>query len=211
MADNVSHIIEDEGMLLLSGWREALGALSVAMALLACGIYVWQTLVGQIRPHPLSWFLFGVLSVTGYWVQRDQGAQAGSWALLAMTFICFVLAGVSIAKGERHFSWREWAFLVAGFLVFLMYLFTKEPNVAALLTTVIDALGFGPTFARGWSQPQKDSVTSFALNGAKFAPSLLAMEPATFATCVYPVTLLILNAAVAIMLVLRRRRGEALS
>ena len=90
-------------MLLLSGWREALGALSVAMALLACGIYVWQTLVGQIRPHPLSWFLFGVLSVTGYWVQRDQGAQAGSWGLLAMTFICFAPGGANIAKGERHF------------------------------------------------------------------------------------------------------------
>ena len=62
-------------MLLLSGWREALGALSVAMALLANGIYVWQTLVGEVRPHPLSWFLFGVLSVTGFLVQRNQGAR----------------------------------------------------------------------------------------------------------------------------------------
>jgi hypothetical protein len=80
-----------------------------------------------------------------------------------MTFICFGLAGLSVAKGERHFSTREWAFLVAGCPVFLLYLFTKEPNTAAVLTTVIDGLGFGPTFTRGWSQPRKDSVISFAL------------------------------------------------
>jgi cadmium resistance protein CadD (predicted permease) len=185
--------------------REALGALSVAMALLACGIYVWQTLAGQIRPHPLSWFLFGILSATGYWVQRDQGAGAGGWVLMTMTILCFLLAGLSFAKGERRFPRREWAFLVAGCVAFLFYLFAREPNIAALLTTGVDALGFGPTFARGWSHPRKDSVTSFALNAAKFVPSLLAMQSVTLATCIYPATLLVLNGAVSIMLVLRRR------
>jgi hypothetical protein len=182
-----------------------LGALSVAVAILACGVYVWQTIVTQIRPHPLSWFLFGILSVTGYWVQRDQGARAGSWVLLAMAVICFLLATVSFASGERHFSREEWAFLIAGCIVFLLYLFTKEPNVAAALTTLVDILGYGPTFARGWSQPHKDSVTSFALDGAKFVPSLLAMDPFSFATSAYPITLLVLNASVAILRVARRR------
>jgi hypothetical protein len=189
----------------MSDWRDALGALSVAMALLACGVYIWQTVVSQIRPHPLSWFLFGILSVTGYWVQRDQGAKAGSWVLLAMSIICFILAVVSFMRGERHFSKAEWAFLIAGCVVFAIYLFTKEPNIAAVLTTLVDMLGYGPTFARGWRQPRKDSVTSYALNGAKFVPSLLAMQPVSVATCFYPATLLVLNTAVALMLVIRRR------
>jgi hypothetical protein len=192
----------------LSDWREMLGALSVVLALIAAVIYVWQTISGQVRPHPLSWFLFGILSATGYWVQRDQGARAGSWALLAMIVICFLFAGLSVARGERYFSWKEWAFLVAGCLVFLLYLFTKEPNAAVVLTTVIDGLGYGPTLTRGWSHPRKDSVTSFALNSVKFAPSLAAMQPISFATCVYPATLLVLNAAVTIMLLARRRALE---
>ena len=76
---------------------------------------------------------------------------------------------------------------------------------AAALTTLVDALGYGPTFVRGWSQPNKDSATSFALNGVKFVPSLMAMDPISFATSFYPATLLVLNTAVAIMLVIRRR------
>ncbi len=158
-------------MQVLEGWKDALGILSVAVAIVAAIIYVIQTLRGEVRPHPLSWFLFGVLSATGYWVQRDQGAHQGSWTLLAMTIICFLFVAASVARGERSFSREEWAFTIAGGAVFILYLFSRQANVAAALTTIVDALGYGPTFA-----------TSF-----------------------YPATLLVLNTAVAIMLVMRRR------
>ena len=186
-------------------WRDALGLVSVALAVLAAVIYIAQTLRGEVRPHPLSWFLFEILSLTGFLVQRDEGARQGSWTLMAMTIICFLFVAVSVARGERSFSRREWAFLVAGGAVFVVYLFTRQANVAAALTTLVDALGYGPTFVRGWSQPKKDSVASFALNWVKFVPSLMAMDPISFATSFYPATLMVLNAAVAIMLLLRRR------
>jgi len=189
----------------LADWRDMLGALSVALAVLAAVIYIAQTVRGEVRPQPLSFFLFGVLSLIGYWVQRDQGARQGSWTLLAMTIICFLFAAVSVAKGERSFSRQEWAFVAAAGAVCALYLFSRDANVAAALTTAIDALAYGPTFTRGWSQPRKDSVTSFALNGAKFIPSLMAMAPISFATSFYPATLIVLNSAVAIMLVWRRR------
>jgi hypothetical protein len=35
------------------------------LAVLAAVITIAQTLRGEVRPHPLSWFLFGVLSLTG--------------------------------------------------------------------------------------------------------------------------------------------------
>jgi hypothetical protein len=192
-------------MQVLEDWRDALGILSVALAIIAAIIYVFQTLRGDVRPHPLSWFLFGILSATGYWVQRDQGAHQGSWTLLAMTIICFVFVAASVARGERSFSRQEWSFAVAGGAIFVLYLFTREPNVATALTTIVDALGYGPTFVRGWSHPRKDSVTSFALNGVKFVPSLMAMDPISFATSFYPATLLVLNTAVSTTLLLRRR------
>jgi hypothetical protein len=189
----------------MNNWRDALGILSVALAVLAAVIYIAQTLRGEVRPHPLSWFLFGILSLTGFLVQRNEGARQGSWTLMAMTIICFLFVIVSVARGERSFSRSEWAFLIAGGAVFVVYLFTGQANVAAALTTLVDALGYGPTFVRGWSQPKKDSVASFALNGVKFVPSLMAMDPISFATSFYPATLMVLNAAVAIMLAMRRR------
>jgi peptidoglycan/LPS O-acetylase OafA/YrhL len=105
-------------------WRDALGLLSVTIAIVAAIVYLMQTLRSEVRPHPLSWFLFGILCATGYWVQRDQGARQGSWTLLAMTIICFLFVAVSVARGERSFSRQEWAFVVAGGAVFIVYLFS---------------------------------------------------------------------------------------
>jgi hypothetical protein len=164
------------------GWRDALGLLSVALAVVAAAIYVAQTLRGEVWPHSLSWFPFGILSLTGFLVQRAEGVRQGSWTLIAMTIICFVFVAVSVARGERNFSRPEWSFAIASGAVFILHLFTGEANIAAGITTLVDALGYGPTFVRGWSHPRKDSVTSFALNGAKFIPSLMAMDPISFAT-----------------------------
>ena len=122
-----------------------------------------------------------------------------------MTLICFLFVAVSVAREERSFSRQEWAFVAAARAVFALYMRTRDASVAAALTTAIDALGYGPTFARGWSFPRKDSATSFAINAVKFVPSLMAMDPLSFATSFYPATLLVLNTAVSIMLLTRRR------
>ena len=91
---------------------------------------------------------------------------------------------------SRSFSRTEWAFVEAGGAVFALYMFTRDRQRRRGDDDVaIDALGYGPTaFTRGWSCnfQEKDSVTSFALNGAKFVPSLMAMDPISFATSVLP-------------------------
>jgi hypothetical protein len=82
---------------------------------------------------------------------------------------------------------------------------SASPAIGLARVSRLGALGYGPTFARGWSFSKKDSATRFALNGVKFVPSLMAMDPISFAASFYPATLLVLNAAVAIMLLMRRR------
>ncbi len=186
------------------GYKETMGALAVLIALVAYGIYGWQTTTGETRPHPLSWLIFGILTGTGFLVQWNENAGAGSWVMGVTAAICFILAAVSVKKGERTFPWYEWAFLIAAGVVFLFYLSTKEPTSSAILATAVDVLGYGPTLTKAWSRPASDSVTSFALNSLKFIPSLFAMNNISVATCVYPSTLIVVNGAVAILLLWRR-------
>lgn len=181
-----------------------MGAFAVLIALVAYGIYGWQTAGGQTRPHPLSWLIFGLLTTTGFLVQWNENAGPGSWVMGVTAAICFILAVMSIKKGERRFPWYEWAFFFAASVVFLFYLWTKEPTVSAVLATTVDVIGYGPTLTKGWSRPATDSVTSFALNSLKFVPSLFAMESVSIATMLYPSTLIVVNAVVVILLLWRR-------
>src|ERR1700733_7393795 len=111
--------------------KDLMGALAVLIAVLAYGIYVWKSLRGEVRPHPLSWLIFGVLTGTGYLVQLDQKAGPGSWVMAITTVVCLLLCLMSFWRGERTFPWYEWAFLAAAVVVFAFYLWSRNPDLIA--------------------------------------------------------------------------------
>ena len=80
--------------------KDVMGALAVLIAVIAYGIYVWKSLRGEARPHPLSWLIFGLLTGTGYLVQLDQKAGPGSWVMAITTIVCFLLCLMSFWRGS---------------------------------------------------------------------------------------------------------------
>lgn len=206
--------------------KDVMGALAVLIAIAAYGIYVWKTLRGDARPHPLSWLIFGVLTGTGYLVQLDQKAGPGSWVMAITTLVCLMLCVMSFWRGERTFPWYEWAFLGAAIVVFAFYLWSRNPEligdvvggtprdllirhapaISSTLAAFVNVLGFGPTVTKAWLRPHSDSVGIFVLNSLKFVPSFFALDNISVATCVFPATLVIANAGVALIIYLRRQQ-----
>jgi hypothetical protein len=188
-------------------FKLAMGALSVILMLIAYAIYIGQTARAEgVRPHPFSWFLWGFVTGVAYLVQITQGAGAGSWVVGFTAIICLFIGAISLFKYRWRFSSFDWFCLVAGLVVFLYYMFSKNPTQSAILATTTDIIGYGSTLKNGWTKPHKDSATSFALNSAKFVPSLFALESYSIATWLYPATLVLMNGAVAAMLIVRRRQ-----
>jgi hypothetical protein len=208
----------------VAAFKDLMGALAVVIAVIAYGIYAWQTLRGEARPHPLSWLIFGILTGTGYLVQLDQAAGPGSWVMGITTIVCLLLCVMSFCKGERAFPWYEWAFLAAASIVFAFYLWSRQPEllaatlsgalrdavvahgpaISAVLASIVNVLGFGPTLTKAWARPHSDSVITFLLNGIKFIPSFFAMDSISVATCVLPATLVVANVVVAAVIYARR-------
>ena len=186
-------------------FKDLMGALSVAIALFSYALYVWKTFHAHARPHPLSWLIFGVLSGTGFLIQYDQGAGAGSWVMGVTAAVCLMLCLIGFRQGERNFPWYEWAFLAAAAIVFAFYLVSRQPATSAILASIVNVLGFGPTLTKAWARPHSDSSSTFMLNGLKFVPSLFAMDIVSVATCVLPASLVVTNLAVALIIVLRRQ------
>jgi hypothetical protein len=103
----------------------------------------------------------------------------------------------------------DWLSLIAGLIVFGYYLSSRNPTMSAILATATDVIGYGSTVKKGWAEPRKDSATSFALNSLKFVPSLFALNSYSLATWLYPATLVVVNGAVAAVLLFRRYNLEA--
>jgi hypothetical protein len=189
--------------------QSALGGLSVAIMVVAYAIYLRQAAAKGIQPHPFSWFLWGLVTGVAYLVQVAEHGGAGSWVVGLTALSCFVIGGFSLLKHRWRFHWIDWVAVGAGFMVLTYYLLARNATQSAVLATTTDVIGYVSTIRKGWVEPEKDSATSFALNSAKFVPSLFALESRSVATCLYPATLVFMNAFVAGMLLWRRRRLHA--
>ena len=191
-------------------FKSAMGCLSVGIMVVAYAVYIWQTTRDEgVRPHPFSWFLWGFVTGVAYLVQISEGGGAGSWVVGFTAIVCLLIGAVSFLKHRWRFSPFDWLSLGVGLGVFAYYLLSRNPIQSAILATATDVIGYGSTIKKGWTEPERDSVTSFALNSAKFIPSLLALDSYSITTYLYPATLVLMNAAVAAMLLIRRRQFAA--
>lgn len=188
------------------GYSTALGALSIATGIVAYTVYIVQTIrKGGVQPHPFSWLLWGLVTLVAYLVQWSQGGEAGSWVTGFTAVVCFVIGGLTLRKNRWQFSWFDWFSAGAGLFALGFYVFARNPTYSAIFATAADVVGYGPTIKKGWTEPHRDSATSFALNSGKFFVALFALGSYSIATWLYPATITIVNAGVAVMLLLRRK------
>lgn len=183
----------------------ALGAISVLIGAAAYAIYIAQT-IGKsgVEPHPFSWLLWAAVTGVAYAVQATQGGGAGSWVTGFTAAVCFLIGMLTLFKHRWRFSWFDWTSLAVGLIVLGYYIVVRNPAVSAILATIIDVVGYGPTIKKGWYEPRKDSATSFGLNGIKFFVALPALGSPLISTWLYPATIGTVNVGVTGMLLLRR-------
>jgi hypothetical protein len=187
-------------------FKFAMAGLSIILMTIGYSIYIWQSLRGRsVQPHPFSWFLWSLVTGVAFLVQHAQGAGPGSWVSGLTSIACLLIGTFSLVRHEWRFSMFDWSSLAVGLVVFGFYLSTHRPTLSAVLATAVDCAGYAPTFRKGWRAPHQDSVASFSLNSAKFVPAILALHSYSVATWLYPATLVVMNAAVATVLIWRRR------
>jgi hypothetical protein len=182
-----------------------MGIASIAIGIRACGVYLWQaSKAGGIQPHPLSWLLWGIVTVVAFVVQAATGGEAGSRVSALTAAACVLIGLLSLFRHRWRFSLSDWLSLGTGLLLLGYYLSARNLISSAILATAVDIVGYGPTVKKGWFKPYNDSVSSFALNSVKFFPEICALKSYSLTTWLYPATLVLVNEAVAIMLLLRR-------
>ena len=182
-----------------------LGFLTIVIALVSYGIYFRNIFLGKTKPHAFSWFIWAVLSGIVFFAQVVENAGPGAWITGFTAVVCFIISVVASFKTEEQFSVFDWTSLTCALAALILWRFTKDPGLAVGLISLTYALGFLPTFAKGYRKPYEETATTFALNALKFAVSILALATFSLATWLYPVTLVLLNGIFAAMLLLRRK------
>ena len=174
--------------------------------------YIWSIFRGTIRPHVLSWSIWGLTTSIVFFAQRAGGAGVGAWPVGISALLAFSIAIIAYLKrADIRISTTDWLFFVLALLAIPLWAVTHNPVWAVLLVTFVDVLGFGPTIRKAYRQPQTESVLFFSLIVLRNIFVLMALEHYSVTTVLFPSAIGTMAAVVMMTVVLQRQALARLS
>lgn len=186
-------------------YKSLLGALAIVVGLVGYIPYFRDIFRKRTKPHAFSWFVWGILTAIAFFAQVTRGGGPGTWVTGITALACLVISGLALFYGERDIKMIDWLSLLDALVGIVFWVFTNDPFLAVILVTVIDAVGYIPTFRKGFHKPYEETISTFFLSSLKFLIALFALRSLNLITWLYPASLVLTNAFFVAMLISRRR------
>lgn len=188
------------------GYKEILGAMATIIGFIGYIPYFRGIFLGSTKPHAFSWFIWGLIMAIVFAVQVVEKGGPGTWNTALSTIACFSIAILALFYGKRAFPFFDWIILVTAMLSLVFWRLMNDPTVSIVIISIVDAVGFVPTFRKGFNLPFEENISTYASFALKFTISIIALDTLTIATWLYPASLVLMNGAFAFLLLARRRQ-----
>ena len=187
-------------------YKTILGIIAVIIALAGYVPYFRDIFRGKTKPHAFSWLVWASLTGIAFFGQIFDKGGAGAWVTGFTAVVSFAIFFLALKKGEKNItSSDKWSLFGAGVALVLWYL-TSSPMGSVILITLIDALGFYPTFRKSYHKPHEETMLTFFLSGLKFVIAIIALQNYSVVTYLYPASLVLMNFIFVGLLIVRRRQ-----
>lgn len=184
-----------------------LSVIATTISVLAIFPYVASTLRGAIRPHVMSWTIWGITTSIVFWAQREAGGGVGAWPIGFSAVVSFLIAIAAFTKrSDVHITRTDWLFFLSALAAIPLWYATSSPLLAVLLVTAVDVLGFGPTLRKAYDVPHSESLLFFSMIVVRNLLVLMALESYSLTTILFPAAIGSMAAVVITLVVLRRAK-----
>ncbi|MEM9667687.1 MAG: hypothetical protein AAF950_02085 [Pseudomonadota bacterium] len=193
-------------MMAASALRELLAGLAIALTIAMYFPYISSILRGGTRPHVFSWIIWGAGTVIVFFAQISDGAGVGAWPIgVSAVISCFVAYLAFLKSGDRSITSTDWIFLILAGAALPLWFLTSEPLSAVIILTIVDLLGFGPSFRKAYTAPYEESAMFFSLSLIRNGLVLGALENVSWTTALFPAAVAIACLVFVAWLLIRRR------
>jgi hypothetical protein len=187
-------------------YRVLLGGIAAVLGVIGFLPYFRNLLGGKTKPHTFSWLIWGVLSSITFTAQVVSGAGPGAWIIAVAAILSLGVFVIAIFKGEKEItSVDEISLGAAGFGI-VLWIVTTNPLWSVIIVSIVDAVGYIPTFRKTYKQPYEETLSLYFLSSISFVISLFALQVVSLTTALYPTSLIATNIVFISMVLMRRRK-----
>jgi hypothetical protein len=195
---------------MMHSMKELLGIASITLAIVSYVPYVSHVLRRTTKPHTFSWLVWSVLSAIGFSVQLLGNGGPGAWLAGLTALMALAVFVLSLRYGEKRILPVDWASLLLAGGALALWALTSQPLASVILISLISLIdvvgGFFPTFRKSITKPHEETASIYLLYSISLGFSLAALQSFTLTNALYPASFVIINALMAVFLVVQRRR-----
>lgn len=186
--------------------KEILSAAAIVLTLVAFLPYVHSILRGTTRPHMFSWVVWGATTFVVFLAQLEDQGGVGAWPIGMSGGITIGIAVLAYRKrADVAITATDWLFFLAALSSLPLWYLTSDPMWAVVVLTVVDVLGFGPTFRKAWHHPHSESVLFYGLFAVRNTLVVLALEHYSLTTTLFPAVIAAACMLLMALIAFRRR------
>jgi hypothetical protein len=167
--------------------------------------YIIDILRKKTQPHAYTWLIWSLTQGIGAAGILHGGGGITGYGWWMSTGIAFLVFLLSFRYGTKNITRSDTFVLAAAIIAILAWVGLHEPLLAVILATLIDFLGYIPTFRKSWTEPWREDLLAWV--GFIIAPTLsfLSLTEYNFLTSTYVVMTILANLGLSLLLIVRRQ------
>lgn len=183
--------------------KEFAGSVAIFLSLVGYIPYLRDVFRGKTKPHAFSWIVWTLITFIVGIAQLAAGAGWGTIHNLFTGVVCLVIVFYALKNKDKYIKPIDVYLFCAALAAIPLWIITSNPTYSIVMITVIDVLAFAPTLRKTWRDPGSETLISYLLAGIKYIVALAAINVYRLATLLYPIALIIMNAAIVGIIVLK--------
>ncbi|MBQ0724063.1 MAG: hypothetical protein KBT50_03100 [Cycloclasticus sp.] len=185
--------------------KEMLSLAAIILTFVAFIPYIRSIFNQQTKPHVFSWLIWSITTFIVFVAQLDDGAGIGAWPTgVSACVTSFVAYLAYLKKADISISKMDSLFFVAAITSLILWYFTSSPLSAVVVLTLIDTLGFAPTFRKVYYQPYQEERSFYALIALRNIVAITALENFSATTVLFPAVIAFSCSLLLVLITYRR-------
>jgi len=185
--------------------KAVIGVVTVVLGLVAYAPYILDTIKGKTRPHIYTWSVSGLVTFVIFLLQITGGGGPGTWVTLTVSLLSLLIAALSFKQADWDITILDTVFLISALISLALWLVIEQPTISMILLVSVGVFGFVPTIRKTWNRPHTETLSTYVINSLRHGLSFSALANYTLLTALFPAAWTMINAAIAVLIVLRRK------
>lgn len=181
--------------------KETLAVIAAVLAFIGNISYLKDVIKGVVCPHPYTWFIWSIVSMTTFLGGLVKGAGIGALPTgiaEGFTIIIFLFSLKYLFKGKAgHIRKVDHYFLAVALIGLVPWALTKDPTISVIIVVLIDIVAFIPTLRKAWLHPETERPLLYEMNTARHILTLFSLQSYNIATMFHSMAMICSNTLMA--------------